>query len=530
MTTTLNSADKSASITLTNGDLTFASTGAAVTYFCVRSTAIISASQKVYFELLINKATAGQTALGVGIGNSTASLSAFPGNDTNSFGYYTDTGEVFFNGVVTSTVAASTGGAIVRFCWDEANKRLWVAVNGSNWNNGTTADPVAGTGSIGIATLAGASGTHYVICTSANPSNADQGTMNFDPSSWSFPAPEGYAAMGGTIYSVSITETLGTISDRVSISGAAFTQAWQPNGVDIYPQAASGTVYNVDITESIGTIAEDQSAVLTISVSITENIGTIAETQAGPLTIAASRTESIGTISETQSGPLTMEVARTESIGTIAETVSATGTFGHSITESIGTIAEDQSITLTLAASITENIGTIAESPSSQQSFQVSLTETVGTISEAQSATGVFGHTVSESIGTIAESQSIQMTMAPTITENIGTIAEAQSVQMTMAPSITESVGTIAETQVAQVTMAGAVTENVGTLAESTSATGVFGHTITETMSLTDTQTVTGGGGSTAAYELGGATVAEQFTPAGTLQQPDYLNKKTRGS
>lgn len=95
---TWNPADKNAGITLSNGNLTATQGGASR---AVRST-IGKASGKYYWELT-------QTGGGEadwGIGNSSASLSTWLGNDANGLSYDSSDGKLYKGGV-----AVATGGA-----------------------------------------------------------------------------------------------------------------------------------------------------------------------------------------------------------------------------------------------------------------------------------------------------------------------------------------------------------------------------------------------------------------------------------
>lgn len=82
--TTWNPLDKHANITLSNGDLTAAKTDG-IGHFCVRAT-VSHDSGKWYYEVRVDIAAAGGNWI-VGVGNSSASLSVFIGNDVNGWSY-----------------------------------------------------------------------------------------------------------------------------------------------------------------------------------------------------------------------------------------------------------------------------------------------------------------------------------------------------------------------------------------------------------------------------------------------------------
>lgn len=338
---------------------------------------------------------------------------------------------------------------------------------------------------------------------------------------------------GPATYNVSITENIGAIYETLGLYGATLGQPWQPNAFGIFPQATGGTIFNVSISESIGTIAETITNTAVFQVSLSEPIGTIAESQSNTGTFGHSISEAVGTIAETQSAQASFASSLTENIGTIAESAQGAATYQVTISEPIGTIAETVASGSVYSVTISESIGTIAETQTGPAVFASSVTENVGSIAESQSNTGSFNHSVSESIGTVAETQTSQAVFSSAVSEAVGTIAETQTGPATFQSAVTEGVGTIAETQGAQASFSSSVSESIGSIADAVAVAGgsVFNVTITESMGvITDTTNATGGGGSTSFYELGGDTVTEKYLPAETLQQPDYLLKKTRGT
>lgn len=134
---TWNPADKSADITLTNGDLTATHT-TPVGFDTARGTKSLS-SGKRYFEGTVSSGdTTTNTAIGWAL--STADLNSYIGQDTATGGGYYSTG--FIGGTPTTGGASFTVGDKIGIALDMDADKWWCSKNGA-WQFG---DPVAGTG------------------------------------------------------------------------------------------------------------------------------------------------------------------------------------------------------------------------------------------------------------------------------------------------------------------------------------------------------------------------------------------------
>jgi hypothetical protein len=70
---------------------------------------------------------------------------------TGSNGYaFWDGGDRFFNGSATFDTPAWASSDILIFAWDLDNRRMWLRVNGGNWNSNGSADPATNVGGIDI--------------------------------------------------------------------------------------------------------------------------------------------------------------------------------------------------------------------------------------------------------------------------------------------------------------------------------------------------------------------------------------------
>ena len=124
--TTYNSSDKAANITLTSGNLKVtASSGA---YGGVRTSGSVS-SGAWYFETTIT--TVG--TMQIGFANSSQSLTA--GNADNAFVYYPVTGTLYAYGSNVGTIATATSGDIIGMFWDATLKVIYIFKNNTYIGN-----------------------------------------------------------------------------------------------------------------------------------------------------------------------------------------------------------------------------------------------------------------------------------------------------------------------------------------------------------------------------------------------------------
>lgn len=180
-TTTWNPSDKNAAIALSGGNLigTGSSGGGFVSG---RAIASMTGSDKRHFEVVM-------TAQGfgiVGVGNSSATLNDYVGNDANGVGYVFN-GQVQVAGPGVVGISSYTAGDIISVEIDRGAKLIWFAKNTGDWNNDPTANPATGTGGIDITAVAG-----NLFPMVSFFSNGDVRTGNFGGSAYTKSASSGF--------------------------------------------------------------------------------------------------------------------------------------------------------------------------------------------------------------------------------------------------------------------------------------------------------------------------------------------------
>jgi len=189
MAITWNPADKSADITLSNGNLTASSV--------INSTKIVRATTgistgKWYFEFDYVTFPYAYGEATFGVAQSGHSLSAYLGEQSTGWGW-NDYGETYNNGFVASYGLPGYENAVVMCAVDMDNGKIWWGLDGTWFESG---NPAAGTG----AAFTNLTGTVYPACT---PQDETSITARLTAASQSYTPPSGFAAIDSEVAAVS---------------------------------------------------------------------------------------------------------------------------------------------------------------------------------------------------------------------------------------------------------------------------------------------------------------------------------------
>jgi len=183
--TTWNPADSNVNTVLSGGNL-IATSGIAASALTRASQG--ASSGKWYCEIVLSAAISSPENIFLGIIISSAGLGANVGLAANSIGIG-NAGGVYRSGAGLGTAAGSwTVGTTMCIAWDHTNKKVWLRLNGGNWNGSAGDNPATNTGGFDISSFA--AGTYFIGVTLATV--GDQVTAKFSPGSWSFAAPSGF--------------------------------------------------------------------------------------------------------------------------------------------------------------------------------------------------------------------------------------------------------------------------------------------------------------------------------------------------
>jgi len=176
---TFNPADKHASITLSNGDLT--ATNASDGWHSVRIDMDKNGEGTAYAEFTIDVDVDSTGRFNLGVGNSSATLNNYVGSDGNGWGYYGNTGEKVTGGVYTAYGDTFTDGDVIQVALDMNAGKVWFGKNGI-W----VGDPAGRTGEA----FSGLTGGMYLMASIYRITSAM--TANFGASPFTYHAPTGF--------------------------------------------------------------------------------------------------------------------------------------------------------------------------------------------------------------------------------------------------------------------------------------------------------------------------------------------------
>lgn len=164
---TINPADKSADITLLNGNLTGQRTSLGVAWVSARAVTSFN-SGKYYFQT--TPALVSSRVM-VGIAQSGLSLANFCGSSATSWGY-DSAGDIYNNNASIAVYPSYTTNDVIGIAVDLTNNKIWFRKNTGNWNNSGSANPATNVGGLAIS-----AGTYFPTISIAGMS--DRQTVAF---------------------------------------------------------------------------------------------------------------------------------------------------------------------------------------------------------------------------------------------------------------------------------------------------------------------------------------------------------------
>lgn len=188
--TAFNPSDKSANLSLSNGNLT-------VTYPSgsgdqgVRSVGSHK-SGKYYFE--VTAVTNCGTDGGIGIADSTATLTTIGSTVGHAAMVFFNTGNIWVNTVSSGlTIGSFAANEVVCVAVDLDNERIWFRKNAGNWNGSAANDPATNTGGRDLSGFL-TTGVTSVFAAACSNSTTCNMTVNFGDSGFAQAVPSGFTA------------------------------------------------------------------------------------------------------------------------------------------------------------------------------------------------------------------------------------------------------------------------------------------------------------------------------------------------
>lgn len=201
---TIDPANVSANISVTNGNLTWTSTSGTNalgrgTLGYLAGTGVTNASYKLYFEMFADSALGGGDFWGVGIDAGSDSVVGYLGQTSAGVGLYI-AGSVATNNATAATYFTYTTSNTVGIAVDFFNQKVWWTKNGTTWNNDIIANqnPATNTGGFTAFTspgVFGGGGNPYATVYPAFGSltrTGNSGTFNGGATAFAFSRPSGF--------------------------------------------------------------------------------------------------------------------------------------------------------------------------------------------------------------------------------------------------------------------------------------------------------------------------------------------------
>jgi hypothetical protein len=316
---TLNPLDSNSSLTLQNGNL-YASNGAA-SHRTSRGTIAIT-SGKWYWEVTLDSALTGSTALTAGIATSSLSLSSIPGTDANSYGWYNDGGGgslKYNNNSSANYGSVISNGVVVGVAFDANAGTLTFYRNGSSQGTAYSSIPA---------------GTYFPTVALYNV-NA---TVNFGQRPFAYTAPSGFKALCTANLPAPLVTKPNTVMDVVLYTGT---------GSSLTLPYASSTPTSIAFTPDLVWIkgrsgATDHAlydAVRDVQKDLASNSTAAETTQSTGLTAFGTNTFTIGSLAKLNTSSATYAAwcwdagssTVTNTQGSITSSVRANATAGFSV-------------------------------------------------------------------------------------------------------------------------------------------------------------------------------------------------------
>jgi hypothetical protein len=143
---------------------------------------------------------------------------SYPGNDNQSIGLNSG-GEYWYNGTIQSSgLPTWTSGDTIDVAVNLGNNKIWIRVNGGNWNNNPADNPATSSGGLGVS---GLTSFYPVLCP------AYEGTMTILNNA-TYGLPSGFILLGSNINaSVGFLRSTGlTDSSFINLTNLFFNQSF----------------------------------------------------------------------------------------------------------------------------------------------------------------------------------------------------------------------------------------------------------------------------------------------------------------
>jgi hypothetical protein len=325
MAVTWSPTNKNANVTLSGGNLVATGSNTLGTSASGIATLAVTTGQLKYFEFTATHIDNSNSVM-VGVGNASTAITdgSYLGIDTNSFGFIAD-GRVVFNNSVPTTLAGYASGNIIGVAVRKNDGTIFRRINGGNWNDNPSADPVTNTGGLTI----GVTGDLFpAYCTHGGGGDQSVTTGNFGATSFANSPPTGFTGLdsaSGISLSLAATEATDTASFSASLKDTLSLGATEASDTASFA-ASLKDISSLATTEGADTASFTASLKDALSLATTEvaDAASFAAALSDLATLSAN--ESPDTASFTLVGQIDLSLAATEALDTASFAVSGSAT------------------------------------------------------------------------------------------------------------------------------------------------------------------------------------------------------------
>jgi hypothetical protein len=420
----LNPADKDPSITLSGGNLTGTAT-ASGTHVIVRGTWPGSANR--YFEVVWSTLASVGAQPGIGLANSSKSLTGYLGSDTNAIGWFSDG---FF--ADTAGTSAITGYGVGDVLGVEE-----LASSVKLYKNGTL---ITTTSNLPSGSLFPA----LDVLTSG-----DSATFNFGASALSY-LPTGDTSWDGSQTSGTSTAVVAqTLGDLVQTTPAAVTVAGVvAQTLGALSQTATATAIDTaSVAQTLGALTQTATATVKVAAAVAQTLGALGQTTTATVQVATVVAQTLGALSQSLAAAVTDAATVAQTLGTLGQTATAAATDTATTSQTLGDLNQTATaIHQAASAVVDQTLGALGQTATAAATDTAAVAQTLGALQQAVTAAAAVTATTAQTLGALQQLASTQVTDTATFQDNLGALQQTATGAVQVNTAVTQLLGNLGQT------------------------------------------------------------------------------------
>jgi hypothetical protein len=414
----LNPADKSASITLSNGNLTgTANTGGA--HALARGTWPGSANR--YFEVVWSTLPGTGPYPGIGLVNSSQSLSQYIGfpSTTTGVGYFAD-------GFYTDTAGVYTGG------------------------------PTFTTGDVMGVELLASSIKFYKNGTLIQ-------TTTFIPSGSLYPALDVYAS-----------------GDSATFNFGATALSYLPTGDTSWDGSQTGG-RTATVAQTLGDLVQTTPAAVTVAGVVAQTLGALSQTATATAIDAASVAQTLGALTQTATSTVQVAAAVAQTLGALGQTTTATVQAAAVVAQTLGALSQSLTATVADAAVVSQTLGALGQTATAAATDTATTSQTLGALNQTATAIHVAANAVvNQTLGALGQTATAAATDTAAVAQTLGALQQAVTAAAEVAATTAQTLGSLQQLAATAVTDTATFQGNLAALQQTATGAAQVNAAVTQ--------------------------------------------------